>query len=403
MNGAHPPAQRRITGQMLSAQLQAEALPMTDASRSEIITALHQARREIGLTRQQTDLLAFLASWTREDEWHSGGDPISIASNHEIGQQFDVGRTRVKSLLRGLAEAGWLIHRDSPNGHRYRRAHPSGRGTVYAYGLDMSPLSRRYPELKAAAAAAAERRREGHRLHYQVTALARRIYDLTQTGVGLGMDPNEATEIGQQAHAITLQRGEDRDPAQLSPLCDQLTELLEAAGIRISALHAVESDPMGSPECPHYTDTNPDNIITVKTEARSARYAMKKTSSRDGQALPRAASSPLRGFRAGTSFILGIAPSFRQYVSSYRPREDEIVAAALFASHDLGISRHAWAQASNVLGQYETAVAIAVISARQAEGRIRSPGGYLRAMIDRQLKGDLHLDRTLYGMRGAEA
>lgn len=28
---------------------------------------------------------------------------------------------------------------------------------------------------------------------------------------------------------------------------------------------------------------------------------------------------------------------------------DEIVAAALMASHNLGISRHAWAQASNVL------------------------------------------------------
>lgn len=29
----------------------------------------------------------------------------------------------------------------------------------------------------------------------------------------------EVTEIGQQAHAITLQRGEDRDPAQLPPPC----------------------------------------------------------------------------------------------------------------------------------------------------------------------------------------
>ena len=400
MRTLHPASQRRITGKMLQAQIAAEALPLTDATRSDIIAALHQARREIGLTRQQTELLAFLASWTREDEWHAEGDPVSIASNYEIGQQFDIGRTRVKSLLRGLAEAGWLIHRDSPNGHRYRRAHPSGQGTVYAYGLDLSPLSRRYPELKAAAAAAAERRREGHRLHYQVTALARRIYDLTQTGLELGMDATEAERIGQQAHALTLQRGEDRDPAQLSPLCDQLTDLLETAEIRLSALQAVESDPMGSHECPHYTDTNPDNnIITVETAARSARHTMKNTSSRAGISLPRAASSPLRGFKAGTSFVLGIAPSFRQYVSSYRPKEDEIVAAALMASHNLGISRHAWAQASNVLGQYETAIAIAIISARQAEGKIKSPGGYLRAMIDRQLKGELNLDRTLYGMR----
>lgn len=401
MERMHPASQRRITGKMLQAKLQAESQPLTDASRSEIIIALHQARREIGLTRQQTELLAFLASWTREDEWHSEGDPVSIASNYEIGQQFDIGRTRVKSLLRGLAEEGWLIHRDSPNGHRYRRAHPSGQGTVYAYGLDLSPLSRRYPELKAAAAAAAERRREGHRLHYQVTALARRIYDLTQTGLELGMDADEAQSIGQQAHALTLQRGEDRDPAQLSPLCDQLTDLLEAAEIRLSALQSVESDPMGAPECPHYTDTNPDNnIITVKTAARSARHAMKNTSSRVQSSLPRAASSPLHGFKAATSFVLEIAPSFRQYVSSYKPKEDEIVTAALLETNRLGISHHAWAQASNVLGQYETAVAIAVISARQAEGKIKSPGGYLRAMIDRQLKGELNLDRTLYGMRG---
>lgn len=398
MNGTHPASQRRITGKMLQAQLQAEALPLTDATRSEIITALHQARREIGLTRQQTELLAFLASWTREDEWHSEGDPVSIASNYEIGQQFDVGRTRVKALLRGLAEAGWLIHRDSPNGHRYRRAHPSGQGTVYAYGLDLSPLSRRYPELKAAAAAAAERRREGHRLHYQVTALARRIYDLTQTGLELGMDATEAERIGQQAHAITQQRGEDRDPAQLSPLCDQLTELLEAAEICVSSLQSVESAPMGSHECPHYTNTNLDNTIIVEQAARSARQATKNTSSRVQTDLTRATSSPLRGFKASTSFVLEIAPSFRQHVSSYKPKEDEIVTAALLASHNLGISRHAWAQASRVLGDYETAVAIAVISARHSEGKIKSAGGYLRGMIEKQLAGELHLDRTLYGM-----
>lgn len=400
MERLHPASQRRITGKMLAAQLQAESHPLTDAGRSEIIAALHQARREIGLTRQQTELLAFLASWTREDEWHADGDPVSIASNYEIGQQFDVGRTRVKSLLRGLAEAGWLIHRDSPNGHRYRRAHPSGQGTVYAYGLDLSPLSRRYPELKAAAAAAAERRREGHRLHYKVMSLGRRIYDLTQTGLELGMDPAEAIRLGQHAHLITQQRGEDRDPERLSPLCDQLTALLEAAEIRVAALRLVKSDPTGSPECPHYTDTNPDNNkITVETETHSVRCAMKTISSRDQNCSTQAVSSPLRGFKAGTSFVLEIAPSFRQYVSSYKPPESEIVDAALFVSHELGISRHAWAQASRVLGDYETAVAVAVISARQAEGKIRSPGGYLRGMIEKQLKGELHLDRTLYGMK----
>ena len=106
----------------------------------------------------------------------------------------------------------------------------------------------------------------------------------------------------------------------------------------------------------------------------------------------------MRGFRAKPTFVLHIAPIFRQYCSSDRPAETQIIQAALYACEQLGISRHAWAQGQAVFGDYPNAVVIAAIAARTDAGEVRSPGGLLRAMISRYLSGQLALDRTLYGL-----
>ncbi|WP_370648464.1 replication initiation protein RepC [Acidomonas methanolica] len=41
---------------------------------------------------------------------------------------------------------------------------------------------------------------------------------------------------------------------------------------------------------------------------------------------------------------------------------------------------------------------VAVIAVRHERGEIRNPGGYMREMINRHLSGELHLDRSLYGL-----
>jgi len=46
----------------------------------------------------------------------------------------------------------------------------------------------------------------------------------------------------------------------------------------------------------------------------------------------------------------------------------------------------------------EATSAIAAISAKNRAGLVRSPGGLLRHMVGAHLKGELHLDRTLFGL-----
>ncbi|MBV8914886.1 MAG: hypothetical protein JOZ05_17840 [Acetobacteraceae bacterium] len=51
-----------------------------------------------------------------------------------------------------------------------------------------------------------------------------------------------------------------------------------------------------------------------------------------------------------------------------------------------------------VLGRKEAAVALAATAAPHAQGQVRSPGGFLRALVDSHQNGTLRLDRTLFGL-----
>ncbi|MEO0378227.1 MAG: replication initiation protein RepC, partial [Cyanobacteria bacterium P01_A01_bin.17] len=63
----------------------------------------------------------------------------------------------------------------------------------------------------------------------------------------------------------------------------------------------------------------------------------------------------------------------------------------------VGISEDAWNVASKVLGHAGAAASMALILDKSTEGEIKSPGGYLRGMVQRAQVGELHLERSLYG------
>ena len=111
-----------------------------------------------------------------------------------------------------------------------------------------------------------------------------------------------------------------------------------------------------------------------------------------------AQSSALRGFVVTPGFILAIAPIFRDWTSSARAGWDELDQAAGHVRSALGISPHAWGQACIALGTREAITALAAICARHAAGRVRSPGGLLRKIVELHQTGRLRLDQTLFGL-----
>jgi len=63
----------------------------------------------------------------------------------------------------------------------------------------------------------------------------------------------------------------------------------------------------------------------------------------------------------------------------------------------IGISADAWDIANKALGPVVAAASIALILDKSAEGEIKSPGGYLRGLVERSEIGQLRLERSLFG------
>ena len=108
--------------------------------------------------------------------------------------------------------------------------------------------------------------------------------------------------------------------------------------------------------------------------------------------------SALRGFVVTPAFILAVAPIFRDWTSSARAGWSELERAVFQVRSALGISPQVWGQARVMLGQEEAITMLAAIYARHAVGKVRSPGGLLRRMVELHQAGELRLDRTLFGL-----
>ena len=87
-------------------------------------------------------------------------------------------------------------------------------------------------------------------------------------------------------------------------------------------------------------------------------------------------------------------------MTAHEPGWPEIVDAAGGAlRHELGVSATLWGEACRVMGREGAALALAILSAKPAAHFTRGPGGYFGGMVRRAEKGELYLEKTLWGLR----
>lgn len=398
-----PSGRRRVTTAMARAQIFNELMPMASASRGQIIVAFKRGARVLGVPKPIVEFVLYLASRTKAVDWQEDGKPLAHPSNRDLEVELLVGRSRIKTLIRQAAEWGLLVCADSPTGRRYARRDQVTGHIAYGYGFDLSPLSRRHDEFQAAIAAQQEREREGARLRRHIMVQRNAILSLAECADAEGVTCSMLTAFANEAAGLGRMRGDDWNPTRLSPLAARLDELLELTQQRLSVLLPVESDPTGGPKVAPITTTNPSTSAYASTDAEGRSASSAQEMSRSSIALPTAFSSsfkdcPLRGFQASPALILQIAPAFRDLCPSSRPTQAQIVDAAGMVAGNLGISHHAWGQACHVLGRYAAAVTVAIIAAKRDQGQVGSPGGYLRKITANHQAGDLHLDKTLFGL-----
>jgi replication initiation protein RepC len=105
--------------------------------------------------------------------------------------------------------------------------------------------------------------------------------------------------------------------------------------------------------------------------------------------------------RINTEELVRLAPRLKPYLRSSTPAWPDIVEAADWLRHDLGVSQPLWGDACLTMGREQAAIALAIVSAKPAEHFTASPGSYFHGMVARAKAGTLNLSRTLWGMREA--
>jgi len=168
-------------------------------------------------------------------------------------------------------------------------------------------------------------------------------------------------------------------------------------------LGTVETDPKEPENRPHQYNYNPtldpnqDTVIAAKECSEAGGEGGSQTSA------PVPPKSSEKGMVHGIrpDELVRLTPKLKPYLRRSTPTWPDIVDAADWLRHDLGVSKSLWGDACLAMGRELAAVALAVVSTKDEEHFRTSPGGYFHGMVAKAIAGELHLERTVWALRRA--
>jgi replication initiation protein RepC len=408
---------RRITPAMLSADNLAKRFLGGEITPGQALAALKSAAPHFGISPRAIHAVDWLFRFTQPQDWLPGCRPIVWPSASMQAAELGLTATHVKRLNRHLVELGLVAMRDSPNRKRYGRRDARGR-IVEAYGFDLSPIAVRIDEFRAAA--------EAYRAERAAIALLRRRATIARNSLRQTWQTYQERQIedpvlaGLQAAATLASRalrGNDTRATLTQPVVTLETiaatarQALEMmlTGQGVAGSNSVEMVPLGHKNVPHITATNQtlDPTDTVMAQDKCNFVAVRENVGKSvisGEVEKKVTSLPDRHDR-GTLMkirpdeLVQIAPRLKCYLKRASPSWPEIVDAADWLRHDLGVSKPLWGDACVTMGRERAAIALAIVSAKPPEHFTSSAGGYFAGMVAKSHSGNLNLDRSIWGLR----
>jgi replication initiation protein RepC len=376
-------------------------LPQGVITPGQLLGAFKAAAPHLGITPRLVHALDWLFRFTQPQDWQKDSRPIVWPSARIQQEALGLSPTQVKATNRQLIERGLVTMKDSPNGKRYGVRDPKGR-IVEAYGFDLAPLAVRHAEfVQLAEAGRAERRTMGQ-LRRRATIARKAIVQILETVAEHGFAGEEWQALASDMRALTRTlRGVERlDEMECSVAGLERRQI--AARERLeNLLETVDIDPEEAKNRPHKNSYNQglypikDTVIAAEDCIRAGKETVPSS---QAPVLP---PRPERGMQNGIApdELIQFAPKLMPYLRSPHPTWPDIVEAADWLRHHLGVSKSLWGEACVTMGRELAAVALAIVSTKEL-GYFRStPGGYFHGMVAKAKAGELHLDRTVWAWR----
>jgi replication initiation protein RepC len=386
----------------------------------QVLAAFKGAAPYLGFSPRVVHAIDWLFTFTQPQDWCEGSRPIVWPSAALQREALGLEATQVKSLNRHLVELGLVTMKDSPNGKRYGRRN-GPRGTIVeAYGFDLSPLYGRMAEFHLVAEQGRALREEMRHLRRRATIARKGLMQILETAAEQGLTDPVWRTLESEGRALarslkTVERVEEMaiGVASLERRQQEARQCLEnqlAAAVR-PEVKEVETDPKGPEYRPHYNNynanLNPKEDTVMAFEGSSPAAATPEpTPAPTAQRQPGEKEKTARTdsgtvMRVSPQELVELAPRLAPYLRTPSPTWPEIVEAADWLRHDLGVSQPLWGDACLILGREQAAIALAIVSAKPAEHFTASPGSYFHGMVRRAKNGELNLGRKAQRRKNA--
>lgn len=395
---------RRITPAMLPAEATAERFAGGDVTPGQALAALKAAAPRLGISPRMIHAIDWLFRFTQPQDWQPGARPIVWPSSSMQAAELGVTETQARRINRHLVELGLVVMRDSPNAKRYGRRDARGR-IVEGYGFDLSPIGARIEEFRAAAEAYRAERASIARLRRRATIARNSLRQTWQTYHEQRIEDPALPTLRAAAEAASAGlRGIDAADAlaiaveRLETTARTARQALEMALAYGSSAGSDSVEMSGRPDknVRHITPTtenlNPPDTVLASNECSSGhRQGTEKNNEK------RTDWGSVMKIRPDE--LIRIAPRLKPYLRRASPSWSEIVDAADWLRHDLGISKPLWGDACLTMGREQAAIAVAIVSTKPIDHFRTTPGGYFSGMVAKARDGALHMDRTIWSFR----
>jgi replication initiation protein RepC len=378
-------------------------LPEKVTSSGQLLAALKAAAPRLGIAPRLVHAIDWLFRFTQPQDWEQGARPVVWPSASMQQEALGLSPTQVKEINRRLIELGLLTMKDSPNGKRYGRRDPQGRITE-AYGFDLAPIAARHAEfVRLAEEGRAERAAMG-RLRRRATIARKAIIQILETAAEYGQEGEEWQTLARETEALARALRAVERPDEMEVGVTSIERRQTAARERLEMLlGVVQTDPKGTENRPHQHNYKPNPNLEQDTVIAAKQCSGEGDGPVPQSTAPVQPKRPKKGMVHGIrpDELPGLAPKLKPYLRHPNPTWPDIIDAADWLRHDLGVSKSLWGDACLAMGRDLAAVALAIVSTKEPEHFRTSPGGYFHGMVDKAKAGELHLERTVWALRRA--
>lgn len=412
-----------------------------NANRYDLLLLVKRVGKAAGFTPRMTALLDYYMSFTRDIDWEEGGRPIVYQSLAKTALDMGVSERQIQILENQLFEVGALTWHDSGNHRRFgHRCEETGQ-ILFAYGAELTPLAFLKNELESKLQEKQLYDKAWMETKRQISYYRRQIRSiLLEAEMGEGesdeafmLEEADLIEFNGRYEQIAVSIRTYMDLFALRELLDKHKQLYALLSEKVAehdqkALKCPNKDKLLEKDSSkdesndvHYKYTNKKQLNKLSTRRPSSNFLQEGVA--DPSKPQSKASEEGKGSKEerkeessqGNSTILSTGlqhVTLKQLlnISSDRlksqlplePRPmnaNDFVEASYGLIKMLGISQNSWGHACLTLGRIGAAVCVILTDQAnlREENRVRKPGAYFNAMVNRAKTGDLNLHKSVMG------